>query len=88
MNPVWKGEAMITSMNYVQPISSHCQHPERLLLRNGLGEWFIWFGDGREMETIPVPMAEWMISRPEMHLLQMPMLWFDPSTLPVSATTI
>lgn len=79
---------MISSRDYVQPVASHRQHPERLLLRDSLGEWFIWFGDGREIETIPAPTAMWMASRPEMYQLQSPMLWFDPSTLPVSAATV
>lgn len=79
---------MISSNDYVQPIASHRLHPERLLLRNSTGQCSIWFGDGREPETIPAPLAEWLISRAEMCLLHSPMLWFDTSSLPLSAATI
>jgi hypothetical protein len=86
--PVRKGETMISSKDYVQPIASHSEFPERLLLRDEMGDWSIWFGDGREMETLPTPLAEWMVSRPEMIELHSPALWFDSSSLPVSGSAI
>lgn len=77
---------MISSKDYVQPIASHQEFPERLLLRDNTGQCFIWFGDGREMEAIPAPLTEWILSRPEMYLLHSPVLWFDTSSLPLAST--
>lgn len=79
---------MVSFESYVQPVASHRQIPERLLLRDNAGQCYIWFGDGRDMETIPVPVAEWMLSRPEVAQLHSPMLWFDVSSLPLNAEVI
>jgi hypothetical protein len=79
---------MISSKDYVQPIASHLQFPERLLLRDNMGQCYLWFGDGRDMETIPASLAEWLISRTEMISLHSPMLWFDTSSLPMTASAI
>jgi hypothetical protein len=79
---------MISSKDYVQPIASHLQFPERLLLRDSMGQYYLWFGDGQDMETIPTSLAEWLVSRSEMALLHSPMLWFDTSSLPLSAAAV
>lgn len=74
--------------SYVQPVASHRQIPERLLLRDNTGQCYIWFGDGRDLETVPAPVAEWMLSRPEVTHLRSPVLWFDVSSLPLTAAVI
>lgn len=74
--------------DYVQPIACHCQFRERLLLRNGTGCYFIWMGDGSDPIEMPATTAEWILSRPEMQRLQLPLLWFDPTSLPLGTTTV
>lgn len=78
----------MSSQEYVQPIACHRQFTERLVLRDTAGRTFVWFGDGREMIEMPGSTAEWILSRPEMSQLQSPLLWFDPSSLPLGTTTV
>lgn len=79
---------MMSSKHYVQPVASHCQFPERLLVRDDRGQWFMWFGDGRNIEEIPVQLATWLSHRPEMQLLASPRLWFDDTSLPIRSGSI
>ena len=73
---------------YVQPVAHHQDVPERLLLRDEGGQWFLWMGDGRDLEAIPTGLAIWMLDRPEMRLLGRPHMWFEVSCLPLDPATI
>ncbi len=79
---------MDSSTKYVQPIASHSQYPERLLLRDQAGQSYLWHGDGREMEAVSAPLAAWISERPEMRQLQWPLVWFDPSSLPLNTAAL
>lgn len=79
---------MMSPKQYVQPVASHIQIPERLLVRNDQDQWFIWFGDGRDIEEIPGELASWIFHRPEMQALASPRMWFDDSSLPVRSGSV
>jgi len=68
---------------YVQPLASHMEHPERLLVRDQQGCWYLWFGDGQEMTGITDDLASWIAERPEMVRLAAPRHWFDIECLPL-----
>lgn len=72
-----------TLSTYVQPLASHVAHPERLLVRDQVGAWHLWFGDGQMMVSIPDDTAAWMLERPEMACLDAPHHWYDIECLPV-----
>ncbi|HVL24415.1 MAG TPA: hypothetical protein VM450_10020 [Thermomicrobiales bacterium] len=74
----------MSSTTYLQPIASHEDYPERLLLRDGEDQWYLWTGDGQEIEAIPARLAAWIADRPEMRLLQRPHMWFELSCLPLN----
>lgn len=86
--PRWIGEPVNTTVEYVQPFATHIEHPERLLLWDATGQCYLWHGDGREMEAIPDPLAQWLCQQPEIMALQTPWLWFDPSSLPLGAAAV
>jgi hypothetical protein len=68
---------------YVQPLASHRENPERLLVRDQQGSWHLWFGDGQEMTSITEDLASWVFERPEMVRLVEPHHWFDTECLPI-----
>lgn len=72
-----------TLSSYVQPHAAHRTHPERLLVRDTGGDWFLWFGDGRGTVSITDELATWMLARPEMNRLTAPLHWFDIESLPL-----
>lgn len=76
-----------TRSSYVQPRAAHVAHPERLIVRDTAGEWFLWFGDGRDTVGITDDLASWMLARPEMNRLHGPLHWFDIETLPLEVGT-
>ncbi len=75
---------MITP-SYLWPIAHHRDAPERLLLRNESGTWFLWFGDGTELVDIPDDLVHWILDRPEMVMLGEDLVWFEHSSLPVGS---
>lgn len=79
---------MMSSKNYLQPVASHVQCPERVLVRDEQDQWYIWFGDGRDIEHIPDHLASWIADRPEMQILSSPRLWFEDSSLPVRTESV
>jgi hypothetical protein len=72
---------------YVQPVASHGQYPERLLVRDQSGTWHLWFGDGQEMCALSIELASWILGRPEMTRIPAPHYWFDVESLPVAVET-
>ena len=74
----------MSSTMYLQPIASHEEYPERLLLRDEQDQWYLWSGDGRDIEAIPSELAAWVSDRPEIRLLQRPHMWFELSCLPLN----
>jgi hypothetical protein len=68
---------------YVQPHAAHEHHPERLLVQDTGGDWYLWFGDGRGTVAIAGDLARWIIGRPEMKQLHGPLHWFDLEALPL-----
>lgn len=74
---------------YVCPMACHRDIPERLLLTDLNGSWFLWMGDEAAMEPLDVPpeLADWIAGRPEMTALEDPVMWFDVSSLPVTSVS-
>lgn len=72
-----------TLFTYVQPHATHVAHPERLLVRDTEGAWYIWFGDGQGAIGIEDDLALYMLGRPEMIHLHGPLHWFDIESLPL-----
>lgn len=75
---------MNATAHYVQLVAIHREFPERLLLRDGEGQCYLWHGDGSDMEEISGSLASWITERPEIDQMQAPLLWFDPTSLPLS----
>lgn len=74
---------MISSTSYIQPYAFHRHAPERLVLRDEPGNWYLWFGDtGNGLVEVPETLALWMIARSETDLLPTPRMWFEPDALP------
>ena len=78
----------MSSTMYVQPIASHEDYPERLLLRDGDDHWYLWRGDGQEIEPTSAELAAWVLDRPEMRLLPRPHMWFEVSCLPLNPALV
>ncbi len=70
---------------YLRPIAHHRDAPERLLLKDEAGVWFLWQGDGSELVDVSDQLALWILTRPEMVALSGPYMWFAPSSLPVAS---
>ncbi len=75
---------MMTS-SYLWPVAHHRDAPERLLLRDALGTWVLWFGDGTALAEMPDDLARWILARPEMVMLGADLVWFEHSSLPVGS---
>jgi hypothetical protein len=75
---------MITS-SFLWPVAQHRHAPERLVLRNDVGTWFLWFGDGTDLVDMPDALVHWILARPEMVMLGEDMMWFEHSSLPVGS---
>ena len=73
---------MFTTL-YLQPVAYHRDAPERLLLTDEAGAWFLWFGDERGLTDVPDLLAQWVLGRSEMISLSGDLMWFDVSSLPV-----
>lgn len=77
---------MFTSL-YLRPVAHHRDAPERLLLKDETGAWFLWFGDGSELIDVSDQLASWILNRPEMTSFGGQDLWFEHSSLPVAPET-
>ncbi len=75
---------MMTS-SFLCPVAQHRDAPERLVLRDDTGTWFLWFGDGTDLVNMPDPLVHWILGRPEIVMLGEDMMWFDHSSLPVGS---
>lgn len=74
---------MVSLPSYIQPNAFHREAPERLILRDEPGNWYLWFGDtATGLTEIPETLARWMMARPEMDLMPTPRMWFEPDALP------
>ncbi len=71
---------------YVQPVSQHLSHPERLLVWSADGRWYLWFGDrdGTPLEEIEPPVAHWLQHQPNLALLPEPHFWLHVDDLPLA----
>ncbi|HEU0163787.1 MAG TPA: hypothetical protein VFQ54_02010 [Thermomicrobiales bacterium] len=75
---------MVPSTYYMQPFAFHREAPERLVVRDEAGRWYLWAGDGSdEIVEVPARLAHWMIDRREMQVLPAPHMWFERDSLPV-----
>jgi hypothetical protein len=74
---------------YVCPVACHRDIPERLLLTDLHGSWFLWMGDNAATAPTDVPreLAGWIAGRPEMTALEDPVMWFEISSLPVTSVS-
>ncbi|CAA9579050.1 MAG: hypothetical protein AVDCRST_MAG87-3144 [uncultured Thermomicrobiales bacterium] len=75
---------MITS-SYLWPVAQHRDAPERLVLRDDSGTWFLWFGDGSDLVGMPEALVIWILARPETVMLGEDVMWFELSSLPVGS---
>ena len=55
-----------TLHTYMQPHASHIVHPERLLMKDMQGAWYLWFGDGQDTIAVTDELAAFILDRPEM----------------------
>lgn len=69
---------------YIQPVASHIDHPERLLVQDQNGTFLLWHGNGDAMVEIPSLLAAWIVDRPEIQPLPSPRLWYDVESLPMA----
>jgi hypothetical protein len=71
--------------DYLQPIAQHVDHPERLLLRDGEGRWFVWTGERPEEAPaeIPAATAEWLLTQAGLEVIEGPNVWIHKNDLPL-----
>ena len=72
-----------TLHTYMQPHASHIVHPERLLMKDTQGAWYLWFGDGQGLISVDDELATFILDRPEMIRMYAPLHWFDIESLPL-----
>ena len=72
-----------TLHSYMQPHASHIVHPERLLMKDIEGAWYLWFGDGQDLISVTDELASFILDRPEMIRMHAPLHWFDVECLPL-----
>jgi len=75
----------MTLQVYMQPVAVHCIHSERLILTDCDQRCYLWVGEeGTGPIEIPRELACYLVSRPEMILLDGPQrMWFVIDDLPV-----
>jgi hypothetical protein len=76
-----------TLHTYMQPHASHIVHPERLLMQDMQGAWYLWFGDDQGPIAVGHELARWILERPEMIRMHAPLHWFDLESLPLKVGT-
>jgi len=76
----------VFTTTYLRPIAHHRDAPERLLLKDETGAWFLWYGDGSELIDVSDELATWILERPEMIALGGHYMWFEHSSLPVASS--
>jgi hypothetical protein len=71
--------------DYLQPVAQHVDHPQRLLLRDGQGRWYVWTGERPEdaPAEIPAETAAWLLTQPGLLPLDAPHVWIHPNDLPL-----
>jgi hypothetical protein len=82
---------MFSSPLYVQPYACHRNCPERLIMQDEVGDWYLWSGDSYERDRlvgIPESLALWLIDRQEMDILPAPRMWFEQGALPIRHTAV
>jgi hypothetical protein len=69
---------------YLQPIAQHEDHPERLLLCDGDGHWYVWTGERPEEAPaeIPAATADWLLTQPGLRRIAAA-VWIHPNDLPL-----
>lgn len=76
---------MISSKIYFQPHSFRRPSPERLVLQDESGNWYLWIGEpGNGVVEVPANLAAWTIERLEMELMPIPRMWFELEALPLA----
>ena len=71
------------STTYLRPIAYHEAYPHRLLLNDEQGQWCIWMGDDSGLVELAPELADWILQRPEIVVIDGPAMWFDIESLPL-----
>lgn len=74
-----------SNAGYLQPVAVHGHHPERAVVRDTAGRWYLWFGDDERTTEVPAEVASWAADQAEMILLDDPLMWFPKDALPTVA---
>lgn len=74
-------------MRYVQPVATHPDRAERLLLRGDDDRWYVWTGErpGSEPEEIDEATARWLIDARRLVPFPANGPWFHVDDLPLLA---
>lgn len=72
---------------YVRPVAYHRDYSHRLLLKDEANRWYLWQGDGSDLEAIEQSLAEWIYQRAEMYPMAGQAMWFDVASLPIGVDT-
>lgn len=73
---------------YVQLVAQHVRHPERLVLRDEHGQYYVWTGElpdanPQEMDAATV---WWLCAQPQIAPLSHVGVWFHATDLPLTPT--